>query len=602
MPQKISHSLIVLLIFIIVAPVAAGCGGSPSRGVHDPRVDPFVDDRVATVRLVLTDEAWTYCREHAFEERYVRADFWWDDELLPDVGLRPKGNSSLGQAIGWDSPRLPLAVDFNIFNRARSFHGVKKVFLNNGWSDPTLIREMVAYKVFADMGIPTPRASLIDLWVNDTHLGVYTMVEMVDRSFISRHFEDDTGNLYKPEVLAARLDWTEAEAGRDFSVMGMAAMHRQDPALYTNIGGAPLIDLLRALGQEELVDLYEPQPELEGSKSRGLPPARAPQNYLEAMMLKTNEDSPDYSGLFEFLDVLNNEPAETFPQEIENVLDVDTTLRFIAVSAVILHLDNYIGIGHNNYLYEAGGRFTPIPWDTNMAFGTFNQGIRKEGLINYYIDEPTAGQMYRYPLVRRLLACEPYLERYHTYVEEVMNGPFAPEVIQPRIDRLAEMVRPYAAADDEMFYAYEDWVRCLTEDLRPPDLFEGWMAGGPSPMLPFFLHRAETACLKAKFGVNSLYELIMHDFQPGELEVLEGCLEEETYALFLQNVFGPLMAPQPPRQPGFGPNSLGLKTFIAARYEAVRRQLDGEQPSGSGYGIGNGGSLWIADFMEMANG
>jgi hypothetical protein len=601
MPQKISHSLIVLLIFIIVAPLAAGCGVSPARGVHDPGVDPFVDDRIATVRLVLTDEAWQYCREHAFEEQYVRADFWWDDELVPDVGLRPKGNSSLGQAIGWDSPRLPLCVDFNIFNRARSFHGVKKVFLNNGWSDPTLIREMVAYKVFAAMGIPTPRAALIDLWANDTHLGVYTMVEMVDQSFISLHFDDDTGNLYKPEVLAARLDWTEADIGKDFSVEGFAPLHQQDSILYTNIGGAPLIDLLRALGQEELVAFYEPQPELEGSKSRGLPPSRAPQTYLEAMMLKTNENDPDYSGLFNFLEVLNNEPGETFPQEIEKVLDVDTTLKFIAVSAVILHLDNYIGIGHNNYIYEANGVFTPIPWDTNMAFGTFNQGIRKEGLINYYIDEPTAGKMYRYPLVKRLLDVPAYRERYHGYVEEVMNGPFAPEVIQPRIDRLAEMVRPYAAADTEMFYAYEDWERCLTEDLRPPDIFEGWMAGGPSPILPFFLHRAETACLQTSFGVNNLYELLMHDFQPGELETLEGCLEKEHYELFLQNVFGPMMAPQPPRQPGFGPNSLGLKTFIAARYEAVRRQLDGEQRSGSGFGSGNGGSLWIADFMEMAN-
>ena len=84
MPQKISHSLIVLLIFIIVAPLAAGCGVSPARGGHDPGVDPFVDDRIATVRLVLTDETWQYCREHAFEERYVRADFWWDGELVPD--------------------------------------------------------------------------------------------------------------------------------------------------------------------------------------------------------------------------------------------------------------------------------------------------------------------------------------------------------------------------------------------------------------------------------------------------------------------------------------------------------------------------------------
>ena len=494
---------------------------------------------------------------------------------------------------------MPLAVDFNLFNRARTFHGVKKVFLNNGWSDPTLIREVIAYGVFAGMGIPTPRASLVDLWVNDTHLGVYTMVEMVDQTFIQRHFADATGNLYKPELVAARLDWTEKDASRKFGMPGMPEIPRQDPVLYTNLGGAPLIDLLRALGQEELVALYEPEPEVQGNMFRGLPPMRMPRDLLEAVMLKTNENNPDYTALFKFLDVLNNEPDETFPQEIEKVLDVDETLKFIAVSACVVHLDNYIGIGHNNYLYEVNGKFTPIPWDTNMAFGTFNLGIRKDGLINYYIDEPTGGPMNRYPLVDRLLSHQPYLDRYRGYVQEILDGPFSLDVVLPRIDRLVEMVRPYAEADTEMFYAFEDWERCITEDLRPPDLFEGWMAGGPSPTLPFFLNREETSCLRQNFSVRSLWELMMRDFKPGELEKLEECLSEETYSLFLQNIFGPLMAPQPPRQPGFGPNSLGLKTFIIARHESIQQQLDGERPGSLGNRQGNGGSMWMVDWLDF---
>ena len=259
------------------------------------------------------------------------------------------------------------------------------------------------------------------------------------------------------------------------------------------------------------------------------------------------------------------------------MLDVDQALRFIAVSAVILHLDNYIGIGHNNYLYEVDGKFTVIPWDTNMAFGTFNLGIRKDGIINFYIDEPTAGPVKRYPLVYKLLSHPPYLERYRNYVKAIIDGPFNPDVILPRIDRLVELVRPYAKADTEMFYSYEDWERCLTEDLRPPDLFEGWMAGGPSPTLPFFLSPQESMKLRSNFKVNSLYELINLDFTPEKLELLRNCLLSKNYDLFLQNYYGPLKSPQPPRQPGFGPNSLGLKTFIKARYESVRQQLAGER-------------------------
>ena len=84
-----------------------------------------------------------------------------------------------------------------------------------------------------------------------------------------------------------------------------------------------------------------------------------------------------------------------------------------------------------------------------------------------------------------------------------------------------------------------------------------------------------------------------------DLARLEEGLHEVTYSLFLQNLFGPLMAPQPPRQPGFGPNSLGLITFIKARYESVVKQLKGEIPSGTGGGMGNGGDMWMVDMFNF---
>jgi spore coat protein CotH len=599
--MRVKAKIIASVLFLLatIAAGLSGCTASPARSSGNPEIDPFDTSRVATVRIVMKDKDWEFCMTHPFEEQYVSADFWLDGELVPDVGVRTKGNSSLGQAVGWKSPRMPLAVDFNLLNKARSLHGVKKVFLNNGWSDPTLVREVIAYGICADMGLPAPRASLVDLWVNDLHLGVYTMAEVIDTAFVRRHFQDDSGNLYKPELVSARLDWTEKDAYKEIKMPGMPEPQSQDPALYVNLGGGPLINIMKALGQEDMLAAYEPPPEQEGNNARGLPPLFLPKNRLEGMMLKTNENSPDYSGLFHFLDVLNNTPDDTFPQEIEKVLDVDETLRFIAASALLVHLDNYIGAGHNSYLYEMDGKFIPLVWDMNMAFGTFNQGIRKDGLINFYIDEPTAGPINRYPLVRRLLAYPPYLEKYHEYLREALDGPFSPDVLLPHIDRLIEMVRPYAEADTQMFYSYEDWERCITEDLRPPDLFEGWMAGGPSPTLPFFLHREEMTGLRNNFKVNSLFELMARDLKPEDLETLKGFLTEEHYDLFLQNYYGPLMSPQPPRQPGFGPNTLGLKTFIVARYESVRQQLNGERPSRPGDGSGNGGSMWMSDWMNF---
>jgi hypothetical protein len=586
------------LLTVIIASGLSACAIHPASGTGDPKISPFDTTRVATVRILMDEADWESLTANAYAKEYYKADFWFDEELVPDVAVRTKGNASLMETVNWDSPRFPLAIDFNLFNRARTFHGMKKVHFNNGWSDPTLLRDVICYEIFAKMGVPSPRASIVDLWVNDLHLGVYTMAEAVDQSFLGRYFTDSQGNLYKPEVVSARLDWTEEDAYKGFSIFGMPLPQtpEEDPLFSLNLGGGPLLDILRALDEEDSLPFFVSA----DAPPAALSPSAMPRNHIEGAGLKTNTNDPDYSGLFKLLDVLNNEPDATFPQEIEKVLDVDEALRFFAVSACIVHLDNYIGIGHNMYMYEVDGRFSLIPWDLNMAFGTFNGGIRKNGIINYYIDEPTAGPMDRFPLVSRLLSYEPYLEIYHGYMRELLEGPFSLDAVLPRVDQLAEMIRPYVKADAEMFYTYEDWERCLTEDLRPPDIFEGWQAGGPSPMLPFMVSPDETEALRRNFGVSSLYELLGRDLTPADRTRLKEILSPSNYQLLMQNKYGPLMEPQPPRQPGFGPNCLGLKTVIAARWESVRQQLAGERPSHGVKGSGNGASMWLADMFSLA--
>ncbi len=539
--------IVVLLSMVLVA--LPGCGQASAQVEGDGSA-PFYTDRVVTVRLVMDEDDWEYMQQNAIEEQYAKADLWYDGELIPDVGVRPKGNSSLMSAVQSGTSRFSLKVDLNFFNAARNLDGVKKLNFNNGFSDPTFIREVLAYEIFEEMGLPTPRTAFVDLWVNDTHLGLYTMVEQIDKTFLSNHFEDNSGNLYKPEATAATLNWTEADLTDSTDELS---------ADDVNLGGGKLREILEALGlggTDEEADEEEPAapqgplgpagnmpfggnpPEgglpqgglPEGFEPGDMPPGDRPAggmpgggmpgggagggagrgSLLEQMGLKTNENSPDHSALLRLLDVLNNEPDETFAQEIEKVLDVDQVLRFLAVSAAIVHLDNYIGMGHNYYLYEEDGVFTIIPWDLNMVFGTFSSGLDRDGLINFYIDEPTSGPVANYPLVR-LLSYQPYLERYHAYLEEIIEGPFSPETMNARIDELAELIRPYVEADELKFYTTAEFERALGQDL-----------------------------------------------------VRDG-------------------------RGGMGMTPFGLKTFVAERVASIRQQLNGELPSSSGDGSGNGG-------------
>ncbi|MBI4321217.1 MAG: CotH kinase family protein [Chloroflexi bacterium] len=507
---------------------------------------PFYDDRVATVRIVMPGEDWDWLRNNARDEQYVKADMWFDGELIPDIAIRPKGNSSLSSTIRGGSIRFGLKADLNFFNSARHLRGVKKLNFNNGFSDPTLMREVLAYDLFAQMGVPAPRASFVDLWLNDTHLGLYTTVEQVDKSFLSRHFVDSAGNLYKPVAPAAYLNWTEEDLVRQQAQQATPKPDDNAKSPAINLGGGKLGEIERALGLQESLsgapavaakpqlpnfrppggvakpEGQRPPPGLPGGQPPGMAPgARQPfpgmqggqRNYLEGMGLRTNENSPNHQALLHFLQVLNKEPGSTFQEEIERVLNVDQVLRFLAVSTALVHLDNYTGqFGHNYYLYEIDGRFTVIPWDLNMSFGTFNSGLDRQRIVNFYADEPTAGPVADRPLVARLLSVPSYLETYHQYLTQLITGPISVKVMEAKIDRLANMIRPHVQADTLKFTSTDEFERSLG-------------AGGESS--------------GGGFGMRL---------------------------------------------------NIGLKSFVAERVESIEKQLDGTLPSKSGDGSGNGGS------------
>ena len=496
----------------------------------------FPDDRVQTVRIVMKDKDWKALKASVVQEEYYRADIWIDGERVPDVAVRPKGNSSLRMVAMSGSTRVGLKVDMNFFNSARSYHGVKKLNYNNGFSDPTFMKEFLGYELMAEMGIPTPRACFVDLWVNDTHLGLYTQVEQVDARFLAENFEDPKGNLYKPEIFAGTLDWTEKDVAAEKAPAPASGAAASGPASGTtsttasiNIGGGDLEEIISRLGEDAgwipgrttITTATQQGAGLPGGgfgggfPGGGLPGGMfGPSDYLVAVGLKTNENSPNYSGLYTLLATINQDPAATTRQDLERVLQVDECLRFLAVSVALVHLDNYIGMGHNYYLYEDGGKFWLIPWDLNMSFGGFAGGLSREHLIDFYIDEPTSGKPFEYPLVAQLVAKPEYRETYHRYLQEIIDGPFSVEHMKARIEQIAALIRPYVEKDDLKFFTLEDFERALTDDLT-----------------------SGTAQLQA-----------------------------------------------------MGARSIGLLSFVEGRDASIQAQLSGQEPAASTDGSGNGGS------------
>ena len=475
--------LTILCVGIGTLSWAAGCGeastAAPVTGVPDAylelldgRYDEiFPDDRVLPVHITMDKADRAAMMADLVGKHYYRADISIDGEVVEDVAVRTKGSSSLMQAAFSPDVAAGLKVDFNFFNSKRNYHGIKKLCYGNAFTDPTLMKEFLAYEIMAAMEVPTPRACFVDLWVNDVHQGVFTQVEAVDGYFVEQRFVDGNGNLYKPELAAGRLDWTEADAAAQEAEASGAAGARPPAPGYGpgstttstaesyRIGGGDFEAIIQQLGDEAgwipgRLDKSRDgeSPAAPGGSRR--PPRTDPMSlmgidleYLTSVGLKTNEDTADHSRLFELLEVLNSDPDEVSVGDLERVLDVDEVLRCLAALVVLVDLDNYIGMGHNYYLYENRGRFSIIPWDLNMSFGGFESGLSEAQLVGFLVDEPTAQSLDMYPLVKQLVKEPECLQRYHDYLRELIEGPFSIERMDARIEEIAGVIRPHVAND-----------------------------------------------------------------------------------------------------------------------------------------------------------
>ena len=118
------------------------------------------------------------------------------------------------------------------------------------------MKEFLGYELMAAMGIPTPRACFVDLWVNDTHLGVYTQVEAVDAPSSQDYFDDGNGNLYKPEVAGRpvgldRGGRRRAGGSRRPSAPGATGLRRPPTTTESfNVGGGDLEEIIERLGED----------------------------------------------------------------------------------------------------------------------------------------------------------------------------------------------------------------------------------------------------------------------------------------------------------------------------------------------------------------
>ena len=358
----------------------------------------FDDTRVHTIDITIDD--WGALIEEAQEERYVPCTLTIDDEVFRQVGIRAKGNNSLRLTSEYELTRYSLKVEFDHYLPQGNYHGLDKLSLDASFQDNSYLKTVLAFDMMRFMGVPTPLCSYAWVRVNGEDWGLFLAVEECEEAFAGRNFGWDHGVLYQPDYRS--LNDENADVALRYI--------DEQPSSYPNI--------------------------FDHAKT---PMVHSDQRRLIEALRKLSQG------------------------EVTTAVHTDEVLRYFVVQVFVMNWDSYLGhTGHNYILYEEEGRLWMLPWDYNLAFGTYALGmsdpIRDPNvLINYPIDTPAEGSIMRQrPLYHELMKEDALFAQYHSLFSSFLADYFDSGRFEALLQEKEALIAPYVKKDPTAFCSYAD--------------------------------------------------------------------------------------------------------------------------------------------------
>lgn len=379
-----------------------------------PATTGLYDDKTLRTLFLTFDSADWEAELIAFNNTDVEvpATLVVDGKAYKDVGAHFRGASSFFGVPAGFKKSLNLSMDF--VNKDQALHGYKTLNLNNANGDSSLMRA-VLYEHISSQYIPTPSANFARVVINGEYWGVFTNVAQFNKDFLRDHFKTEDGVRWKV------------------------------PGSPNGRGG------LEYLGDDA-----------------------AP--YKQRYEIKNKDNDASWKALINLTKVLNTTPADQLEAAIAPLLNIDGTLKFLALENVLVNSDGYWtrASDYNIYLNPAG-RFHIIPHDINEAMmagggrgGGMGPGMPPGGMMpppggqgrggrgggrggpgggpgggGVTLDPLVAINDTSKPLISKLLAVPALRAKYLGYVQDISTKWLDWAVLGP----VAEQYRALIAAD-----------------------------------------------------------------------------------------------------------------------------------------------------------
>lgn len=291
-----------------------------------------------------------------------------------------------------DGWKRSLAIDLDAVRAGQNLCGYHGLHLLNFHEDPTFLRT-VLYMEIARHYFAAPKANFLRVVINGESWGVFANQQKFDKDFLRDYFHTTKG---------ARFRSPGRSTSGNFTYLG------EDAAVYKRF-----------------------------------------------YSLRSKDDPKAWSDLIRLCKILEQTPTEQLAKALEPILDLDSTLAWLALDNVVVNDDSYWHDGNDFAFYQdVKGRFHLVPHDVNEAFRPVRARSGGDGLR---IDPFANASNKNRPLLR-LLTVPELRTRYLHYVKDIAANWLDWKRLGPRVEKYRELIAADVKADTRKHSSTEEFT------------------------------------------------------------------------------------------------------------------------------------------------
>jgi hypothetical protein len=273
----------------------------------------------------------------------------------------------------------------------QQWQGRRKFALNAMATDPTQLREWLAWDLVRALGMASPQVEYVRLYINGRYIGLYLQFEWITDATFERQDLGEGGQLYHPD----------------------------DSLFCGELTPATL-------------------PRLEDCWFNLSPPARMGEGHAPLQQL---------------IEAMEQTPVERFDSFLGSHFNLDSVINWLVLNAIASNGDTY-NKNYFLHRSADSGRWSVVPWDYDLSFGRnadpvlpFPQNILNDNF--YYLHPPDLGVFH--PLKDKALQNPTLMQHYRTRMAHVLGlaredaaeaafGWFSPQRFIGRITQLRQFI------------------------------------------------------------------------------------------------------------------------------------------------------------------